>query len=68
MIISGYANFQLDATKVIIKKGERKKTQLMFLDARHTSFFIDTVDLLEYLEHITEQVRQIDTEQNPKDL
>jgi len=68
MILSTAGSLILDSNKVIIKKGGEKRTQLLFADALYISFFANTADLLDYLEHVTEQVRQIDFEQNPRDL
>ncbi len=68
MILTTAGSLILDPSKVIIKKGGDKRTQLLFTDALYISFFADTDELLEYLENITEQVRQIDAEQNTRDL
>ena len=68
MRLKGDLNFTLDPSKLRIQKGERNTTQLLFVDLSYTSVFADTRELLEYLESMTEQVRQIDMEQNPRDL
>ena len=68
MILTTAGSLVLDPSKVIIKKARNNKTQLLFADMLYLSFFSDTSELLEYLENMTEQVRQIDAEQNPRDL
>ncbi len=61
-------NLNLDPSKVLIQKGADRRTQILFVDLLYISFFADTSKLLEYLENMTEQVRKIDSEQNPRDL
>lgn len=68
MITSVSGSLVLDPSKVIIKRGGDKRTQLLFADALYISFFAETSELLKYLENITEQVRLIDRKQNSKEL
>ena len=68
MNLAGYINLPLDPSKLLVKKAERNKTQILFADVMNISVFADTAELLEYLECLTEQVRLIDADQNVKEL
>ena len=61
-------SIRLRPEKVIVKKAERNRTQILFVDILHISLFADTAELLVYLESLTEQVRLIDSDQNAKEL
>ena len=66
--LTSYIHFNLDPNKLTVRKGQNKTTQLLFADMKYTSVFVSTVELLEYLESMTEQVRQIHQEQSPTTL
>jgi hypothetical protein len=68
MNLAVYSNFKLDSEKLAVKKGLDKRTQLLFADIKYVSVLVDTAELLEYLENMTEQVRQINCEQNKREL
>jgi hypothetical protein len=68
MFLSGYVSMKLDPKNLTVKKGRDKRTQLLFKDMNYVSLFANTAELLEYLENMTEQVRQIDCEQNKREL
>ncbi len=68
MNISGYVNLVLDPSRVTVQKGRDKRTQILFGDLERISVIAETSELLVYLDNLTEQVRQIDCEQNTKEL
>ena len=70
VILPGYINVLLDSERTLVRKGSGggvKTTQVMFEGGR-LSIFADTASLLAYLEWLTEEVRVIDVDQNPRGI
>ena len=63
MILSGYLSFKLLEENLTVKKGRNNTTQLLFADMKYVSLFVDSGELLEYLQSMTEHKQQVNGDQ-----